>query len=213
MAKQFEKILDLLVAANGEVLTPESIVATRLSSYIWDIRNKTNVAVETLKTGRTVTGYRVADGTVAPPKSVAPVAKKKVAKKKVVSPKAPALGDLLEKVVSSELPTPATQAVAPVVAPLMKVSSVGYSAVPSKHANFVPFGDFADLKKIIDSVFSTRHSSPECLGMVRPSQSSKLLLALIVNSFASISRSRPTRTIFSVGFGWSMVRLDGSMVQ
>ena len=35
----------------------------------------------------------------------------------------------------------------------MKVSSVGYSAVPSKHANFVPFGDFADLKKIIDSGF------------------------------------------------------------
>lgn len=50
-------------------------------------------------------------------------------------------------------PVAAPAAVEPVVAPVMKVSSVTYSAVPEKSKNFVPFGHFKDLKSIFDSGF------------------------------------------------------------
>jgi MoxR-like ATPase len=50
-------------------------------------------------------------------------------------------------------PAAAPAAVEPVVAPIMKVSSVSYSAVPSKSDNFVPFGHFSDLKQVFDSGF------------------------------------------------------------
>jgi len=79
---------------------------------------------------------------VAPSKVVAAPKKKKV----VAAPKK-TLGDVLNAVASP----PA--AVAPVVAPIMKVSSVSYSAVPQKNDNFVPFGHFKDLKTIFDSGF------------------------------------------------------------
>jgi MoxR-like ATPase len=76
--------------------------------------------------------------------AVAEAAPKKTApKKKVAAPVAAA----------PVAPVAAPAAVEPVVAPVMKVSSVTYSAVPEKSKNFVPFGHFKDLKSIFDSGF------------------------------------------------------------
>lgn len=80
--------------------------------------------------------------TVAPAAKSAP--KEKVApKRKVAAPVAAA----------PVAPVAAAAPVEPVVAPVMKVSSVTYSAVPEKSKNFVPFGHFKDLKSIFDSGF------------------------------------------------------------
>jgi MoxR-like ATPase len=57
------------------------------------------------------------------------------------------------KPAAAPAPVAAPAAVEPVVAPIMKVSSVSYSAVPSKSDNFVPFGHFSDLKQVFDSGF------------------------------------------------------------
>ena len=83
--------------------------------------------------------------------------------------KLPAIGDVFAPAVSSESKVKAKKVVAPkvspapvdvsppapepVVAPVMKVSSINYSAVPEKSKNFVPFGHFSDLKRIVKSNF------------------------------------------------------------
>jgi MoxR-like ATPase len=80
--------------------------------------------------------------TVAPAAKSAPK-EKSAPKRKVAAPVASA----------PVAPIAAPAAVEPVVAPVMKVSSVTYSAVPEKSKNFVPFGHFKDLKSIFDSGF------------------------------------------------------------
>ena len=66
--KQFEKILDILVKADGAAVTKDyilkslegEIVANRISTYLWEIRSKANIEIETMKDGRKVVGYRIA---------------------------------------------------------------------------------------------------------------------------------------------------------
>lgn len=78
--KQFEKILDILLRADGEAVPKDEILKElegqiadyRLSSYIWDIRNKTEIPVESIKVGRKVVGYRISVGET--PDEVAPAA-------------------------------------------------------------------------------------------------------------------------------------------
>ena len=65
--KQFEKVLKVLTDADGGAVTKEyllkelegEIVANRISTYLWEIRSKANITVESIRDGRKVVGYRI----------------------------------------------------------------------------------------------------------------------------------------------------------
>ena len=65
--KQFEKVLELIQSGNGDVVSKESILdslksdiaANRIATYIWEIKTKANVPIETVKNGRVVVGYKL----------------------------------------------------------------------------------------------------------------------------------------------------------
>ena len=65
--KQFEKVLKILTDADGGAVTKEyllkelegEIVANRISTYLWEIRSKANINVESIRDGRKVVGYRI----------------------------------------------------------------------------------------------------------------------------------------------------------
>lgn len=91
MAKnlQYVKVFEALQAAKGPVTVSQvkaipGIVATRLSTYLWEIKKNTGFAVKSNRDGRTVVSYELVGSGVAPVAKPAPVAK--VAK--VKAPKA-----------------------------------------------------------------------------------------------------------------------------
>ena len=65
--KQFERVLELLRAEAPGTVTKETLEAklggevavNRVSTYIWEIRKKTGVPVESVKDGRKVVGFRI----------------------------------------------------------------------------------------------------------------------------------------------------------
>lgn len=67
--KQFEKVLEILMDANGGIVTKDDlvkilgkdIVANRIPTYLWEIKAKSKVPVSVVKSGRKVTGYFIAD--------------------------------------------------------------------------------------------------------------------------------------------------------
>lgn len=90
MAKnlQYVKVFEALQAANGPMTVSQvkaipGIVATRLSTYLWEIKKNTGFAVKSNRDGRTVVSYELIGSGTAP---VAKTATTKVAKAK--APKA-----------------------------------------------------------------------------------------------------------------------------
>ena len=69
--KQFEKVLGILRDASPEAVSKEDLAAKlgtavemyRISTYIWEVKNKAGVPVEAVKDGRKVIGFRVASAT------------------------------------------------------------------------------------------------------------------------------------------------------
>lgn len=67
--KQFEKILEVLRDASPKAVSKELLAKTlggdvamyRISTYIWEVKNKAGVPVEAVKDGRKVVAFRVAD--------------------------------------------------------------------------------------------------------------------------------------------------------
>lgn len=94
MAKnlQYVKVFEALQAAKGPVTVSQvkaipGIVASRLSTYLWEIKKNTGFAVKSNRDGRTVVSYELVGSGTAPVAKPAPVAKvTKVAK--VKAPKA-----------------------------------------------------------------------------------------------------------------------------
>ena len=72
--KQFEKVLGILRDASPKAVSKEDLAAKlgtdvemyRISTYIWEVKNKAGVPVEAIKDGRKVVGFRVADATTVP---------------------------------------------------------------------------------------------------------------------------------------------------
>ena len=90
MAKnlQYVKVFEAMQAAKGpmtvsQVKAISGIVATRLSTYLWEIKKNTGFAVKSNRDGRTVVSYELVGSGTAP---VAKPATTKVAKAK--APKA-----------------------------------------------------------------------------------------------------------------------------
>jgi hypothetical protein len=90
MAKnlQYVKVFETLQAAKGPVTVSEvkaipGIVASRLSTYLWEIKKNTGFAVKSNRDGRTVVSYELVGSGAAPVAKPAPA---KVAKAK--TPKA-----------------------------------------------------------------------------------------------------------------------------
>jgi len=88
MAKnlQYVKVFEALQAAKGPVSVSaikslDGIVATRLSTYLWEIKKNTGFEVKAVRDGRTVVSYELAGAGAAP---VAKATAPKVAKAKVV---------------------------------------------------------------------------------------------------------------------------------
>ena len=85
MAKfnKLEKVLEVLKAeapnAESKEMLAEKlggdVVMYRISTYIWEVKNKAGVPIETVKDGRKVVGFKIADATVVP----APVSEETVA--------------------------------------------------------------------------------------------------------------------------------------
>jgi hypothetical protein len=65
--RQYEKVLTVLLAAKGNVVTKDELETTlkdqietyRLSTYVWNIRKKLGGHIEVLKIGKKVTGYKL----------------------------------------------------------------------------------------------------------------------------------------------------------
>ena len=72
--KQFQKILDILKDASPNAVTKEELVEKlgtdvamyRISTYIWEVKNKAGVPVETVKDGRTVVAFKIAAPVAVP---------------------------------------------------------------------------------------------------------------------------------------------------
>ena len=68
------KVLELLKNANGPVTVSDvkaidGIVATRLSTYLWEIKKHTGFTVKSNRDGRTVVSYELlGSGTIPAPK-------------------------------------------------------------------------------------------------------------------------------------------------
>lgn len=65
---QYEKVLDVLKEANGDVVTLDvfqqkcevaGVNMYRISTYMWEIKTKTKFGVIPVKNGRKVTGYKL----------------------------------------------------------------------------------------------------------------------------------------------------------
>jgi len=65
--KQFEKVLEAIKAVSPEAITKEDLAEVlagtgvefyRLPTYIWEIKNKAGVPLESVKDGRKVVAYR-----------------------------------------------------------------------------------------------------------------------------------------------------------
>jgi hypothetical protein len=80
MSKQYAKILAVMQAANGPVTASEikaidGIVASRLSTYLWEIRKHTGCAIKANRDGRTVVSYELVGEAVMPAAKPAKAAK------------------------------------------------------------------------------------------------------------------------------------------
>jgi len=72
--KQFERVLEVLQNASPKSVSKEDLVTAlgkdvemyRISTYIWEVKNKAGVPVESIKDGRKVVGFRVVDTTTVP---------------------------------------------------------------------------------------------------------------------------------------------------
>lgn len=72
--KQFQKILDILKEASPNAVTKEELATKlgndvalyRISTYIWEIKNKAQVDIETVKDGRTVVAFKLASPVAVP---------------------------------------------------------------------------------------------------------------------------------------------------
>ncbi len=72
--KQFEKVLNILRDASPNSVTKEDLATKlgkdvemyRISTYIWEIKNKAQVDVDVVKDGRKVVGYMLADAVPVP---------------------------------------------------------------------------------------------------------------------------------------------------
>ena len=116
--QQYTKIFEVLQAANAPVPVStiraiDGIVATRLSTYLWEIKKNTGFAVRANRDGRTVVSYElVGDGTAPVAKAVkvkavktakAPVVAKvtKPAKAKKATPVVLPAGDSLQGIMNA----------------------------------------------------------------------------------------------------------------
>ncbi len=93
---QYVKIFEVLQNAKGPVAVStikalDGIVATRLSTYMWEIKKNTGFAVKANRDGRSVVSYELVGSGTAPVAKPAKVAAPKAAKPvKAVAPKAKA---------------------------------------------------------------------------------------------------------------------------
>ena len=87
--QQYTKIFEVLQAANAPVPVStiraiDGIVATRLSTYLWEIKKNTGFAVRSNRDGRTVVSYELVGAGTAPVAKPATVKAVKTAKAPVV---------------------------------------------------------------------------------------------------------------------------------
>ena len=87
--QQYTKIFEVLQAANAPVPVStiraiDGIVATRLSTYLWEIKKNTGFAVRANRDGRTVVSYELVGAGTAPVAKPAKVKAVKTAKAPVV---------------------------------------------------------------------------------------------------------------------------------
>jgi hypothetical protein len=87
--QQYTKIFEVLQAANAPVSVStiraiDGIVATRLSTYLWEIKKNTGFAVRSNRDGRTVVSYELVGAGTAPVAKPAKVKAVKTAKAPVV---------------------------------------------------------------------------------------------------------------------------------
>jgi hypothetical protein len=114
--QQYTKIFEVLQAANAPVSVStiraiDGIVATRLSTYLWEIKKNTGFAVRSNRDGRTVVSYELVGAGTAPvakPAKVkavktakAPVVKAAPVKAKKVTPVPVRAGDSLDGIMSA----------------------------------------------------------------------------------------------------------------
>jgi hypothetical protein len=114
--QQYTKIFEVLQAANAPVPVStiraiDGIVATRLSTYLWEIKKNTGFAVRANRDGRTVVSYELVGAGTAPvakPAKVkavktakAPVVKAAPVKAKKVTPVAMPAGDSLDGIMNA----------------------------------------------------------------------------------------------------------------
>ena len=89
MSQQYTKILAVMQAANGPVSAStikaiDGIVATRLSTYLWEIRKHTGCAIKANRDGRTVVSYELVGAVTMP--AAKPAKAKTTAKVAAVKP-------------------------------------------------------------------------------------------------------------------------------
>ena len=87
--QQYTKIFEVLQTANAPVPVStiraiDGIVATRLSTYLWEIKKNTGFAVRANRDGRTVVSYELVGAGTAPVAKAAKVKAVKTAKAPVV---------------------------------------------------------------------------------------------------------------------------------
>jgi hypothetical protein len=87
--QQYTKIFEVLQAANAPVPVStiraiDGIVATRLSTYLWEIKKNTGFAVRSNRDGRTVVSYELVGAGTAPVAKPAKVKAVKTTKAPVV---------------------------------------------------------------------------------------------------------------------------------
>ena len=87
--QQYTKIFEVLQTANAPVSVStiraiDGIVATRLSTYLWEIKKNTGFAVRANRDGRTVVSYELVGAGTAPVAKAAKVKAVKTAKAPVV---------------------------------------------------------------------------------------------------------------------------------
>ena len=114
--QQYTKIFEVLQAANAPVPVStiraiDGIVATRLSTYLWEIKKNTGFAVRANRDGRTVVSYELVGAGTAPvakPAKVkavktakAPVVKAAPVKAKKVTPVPVRAGDSLDGIMNA----------------------------------------------------------------------------------------------------------------
>jgi hypothetical protein len=109
--QQYTKIFEVLQNAKAPVPVStiraiDGIVATRLSTYLWEIKKNTGFAVRANRDGRTVVSYELVGAGTAPVAKAAKVkavktAKAPVVKAKKVTPVPVRAGDSLDGIMSA----------------------------------------------------------------------------------------------------------------